>query len=341
MSTISVVIPTYNRAALLPEAIESALGQSYAPVEIIVVDDGSKDDTEAVVRRFGAAVRYIPQPNAGVGVARNTGATRASGRWVAFLDSDDAWERDKLALQVAAIRAAPEAAWSLTDLLVVDGEGRPRGDPPWSPLVFGCLREMGTTARDLFARQLERREVEWKADRVEVFTGDLYPLLFHGNLGLPSSLMVRRDVFQETGGFDPAFRVAEETEFLHRLSARWPVALVMAPLVRYRVAHGPSLINTGDPRPAIRNALKSLEQASRLRSSLDQATLAALREGEARLRFRLARAAISACDPADARTALAGLPDAHVSLRRAALTWLSMLPAPVLRLALRARRALP
>ena len=341
MSTISVVIPTYNRAALLPEAIESALGQSYAPVEIIVVDDGSKDDTEAVVRRFGAAVGYVSQSNAGVGVARNTGASHATGKWVAFLDSDDAWERDKLALQLAALRVAPNAAWSVTDLTVVDGEGRPRGDPPWSPLVFGCLKEMGTTARDLFARQLERHEVEWATGRVEVFAGDLYPLLFHGNLGLPSSLMIRRDVFQGSGGFDPAFRVAEETEFLHRLSARWPAALVMAPLVRYRVAHGPSLINTGDPRPAIRNALRSLEQAGRLRAPLDPAAQEARKEGETRLAYRLARAALSAGDSAEARTALARLPGAHWSSQRVALTGLSLLPAPVLRLALRARRALP
>jgi glycosyltransferase involved in cell wall biosynthesis len=141
MSTISVVIPTYNRATLLPEAIESALGQSYAPVEIIVVDDGSKDDTEAVVRRFGAAVLYVSQPNAGVGVARNTGAGRASGRWIAFLDSDDAWERDKLALQLAALRAAPNAAWSVTDLRPSWTVRAGLEDPPWSPLVFRYLKD--------------------------------------------------------------------------------------------------------------------------------------------------------------------------------------------------------
>lgn len=338
MPTVSVVIPTYNRAALLPEAIASALGQSNAPVEVIVVDDGSQDETAAVVGGFGSAVRYIRQSNAGVGVARNTGAGRASGEWVAFLDSDDLWERDKLAVQLAALRVAPDAAWSLTDLTVVDGEGRPRGDPAWSPLVFGCLQEMHTTARQLFASRLARHEVPRAGAPVEIFAGDLYPLLFHGNLGLPSSLMVRREVFLQSGGFDPAFRIAEETEYLHRLSARWPAAVVMAPLVRYRVAHGPSLINTGDPRPAIRNALRSLSQASGLRAPLDAAAEAARVEGETRLRFRLARAALSAGDPAEARAALAGLPAARWSLRRAAYSGLSLLPAPVLRRGLTAWR---
>jgi hypothetical protein len=115
----------------------------------------------------------------------------------------------------------------------------------------------------------------------------------------------------------------------------------MAPLVRYRVAHGPSLINTGDPRPAIRNALRSLEQAGRLRAPLDPAAQEARKEGETRLAYRLARAALSAGDPAEARTALARLPGTRWSSQRAALTGLSLLPAPVLRLALRARRAFP
>lgn len=337
MPTISVVIPTYNRAALLPEAITSALEQSSAPLEVIVVDDGSQDDTAAAVAPFGSAVRYIRQPNAGVGAARNTGVRAATGEWVAFLDSDDTWERDKLALQLAALGAVPEADWSLTDFTVVDGEGRPRGDEPWSPRVFGCLAEMGTTGRTLFGRRLERRQVDWTGGPIELLWGDLFPLLFHGNLGLPSSLMVRREQFQESGGFDPEFRVAEETEFLHRLSARSPVALVMTPLVRYRVAGGPSLINTGDPRPAIRNALRSLEQASRLRPPHDEADQAVRRAGEARLRLRLARAALAAGDPGEARNALAALPAVGWSLRRAALTGLSLLPPPVLRAALSVR----
>jgi hypothetical protein len=151
--------------------------------------------------------------------------------------------------------------------------------------------------------------------------------------------MVRRELFQQSGGFDPGFRVAEETEFLHRLSVRSSAVLVMAPLVRYRVAHGPSLINTGDPRPAVRNALRSLEQASRLRAPLDEVAQAAKREGETRLRFRLARAALSAGDPAEARMALASLPAAGWSSQRLVLKALSLLPARVLGMALRMRRA--
>lgn len=338
MPTISVVIPTYNRASLVSDAIESALRQTVAPTEVIVVDDGSQDETQDVVQRFGRRVRYVLQPNAGVAAARNTGTSHASGEWVAFLDSDDIWEQDKLDLQLAALRNWPDIGWSLTDFTVVDGQGKLRGDEPWSPRVFGCLLDMRTTARELFGKYLARHQMEWIGGDIDVFLGDLFPLLFYGNVGLPSTMMVRRDVFQRSGGFDPSFRVAEDTEFLHRLSAYSSVAIVCAPLVRYRVAHGLALTNTDDPRPAVRNALQSILQASRLRTPLGRVAEEARREGEARLRLRLARGALSACAPEEARAALSPLSEGQWSLERVSLTGLGLLPAFVLRGALRIRR---
>jgi glycosyltransferase involved in cell wall biosynthesis len=105
---VSVIIPTFNRAGYVIEAIESVLAQSYSPVEIIVVDDGSTDDTAGAISRLGAAVRYVWQPNQGVSVARNVGITLAQGDLLAFLDSDDLWEPEKLTWQVVALMANPE-----------------------------------------------------------------------------------------------------------------------------------------------------------------------------------------------------------------------------------------
>ncbi|QYO66339.1 glycosyltransferase family 2 protein [Leptolyngbya sp. 7M] len=102
---ISVVIPTYNYGRYIAEAIGSALGQSLAPAEIIVVDDGSADDTAAVVAGFGDAVKYIRQENAGVSAARNRGVAGSSGELIAFLDADDIWEPTKLEKQAALFRA--------------------------------------------------------------------------------------------------------------------------------------------------------------------------------------------------------------------------------------------
>ena len=88
---VSVIIPTYNRAAYIVEALESVFAQTYGDCEIIVVDDGSTDDTKAVLQSHMARIRYIYQENAGVSVARNTGISAATGEWIAFLDSDDQW----------------------------------------------------------------------------------------------------------------------------------------------------------------------------------------------------------------------------------------------------------
>jgi glycosyltransferase involved in cell wall biosynthesis len=106
---VSVVVPCYNREYCLGTAIESALAQHTPPGEVIVVDDGSTDNTAAVAMEFGDKVRLFRLPNRGPGAARNYGIRQARGKWVAFLDSDDVWHRDKLTLQIQALNAFPDA----------------------------------------------------------------------------------------------------------------------------------------------------------------------------------------------------------------------------------------
>ena len=103
MTTVSVVIPTYNRSALITRALDSVLAQTVKPHEILVVDDGSTDDTASLVRKHYPAVQLIRQKNTGVSAARNAGITAATGEWVALLDSDDAWLPRKLERQVHAV----------------------------------------------------------------------------------------------------------------------------------------------------------------------------------------------------------------------------------------------
>jgi glycosyltransferase involved in cell wall biosynthesis len=104
---VSAVIPVHNGERYLAEAIESALGQTVAPLEVIVVDDGSTDDCAGVAARYGFRVRYVRQPRAGAGAARNRGADLALGEYIAFLDADDLWVPDKLERQLAAFEAVP------------------------------------------------------------------------------------------------------------------------------------------------------------------------------------------------------------------------------------------
>lgn len=123
MALVSVVIPAYNAERTLAEAIQSILDQTYSPLEVVVVDDGSTDGTEAVARRFGAPVRYVRQKNAGPSAARNTGLAQARGEYVTFVDSDDAFRPERVAVLVKALRqASPAAVFAATDGWLWDGE---------------------------------------------------------------------------------------------------------------------------------------------------------------------------------------------------------------------------
>ena len=102
--TVSVIIPTYNRASLVAQTIDNMLAQTLRPLEVIVVDDGSTDDTAAIVAAYGDRVRYVPQRNAGPAAARNAGLALAQGAFVQFMDSDDLASLNKLEVQVKAMR---------------------------------------------------------------------------------------------------------------------------------------------------------------------------------------------------------------------------------------------
>jgi glycosyltransferase involved in cell wall biosynthesis len=143
---VSVILPVYDRAAAIGGAIESALAQTYAPIEVLVVDNGSTDGTEERVRAFGARVKLLHEPRRGPYPARNRGVASAQGELVAFLDSDDRWLPGKLEAQVRALEARPEVALVFTGYVVVDGRANPprRRPPPYevrprSGRVFAAL----------------------------------------------------------------------------------------------------------------------------------------------------------------------------------------------------------
>lgn len=108
MAKVSVIIPTYNRAEYVTQAIDSVLAQTYTDYEIIVVDDGSADNTKEVLLPYMDRIRYIYQENAGASAARNKGIKAAKGDWIAFLDSDDEWLPGKLAVQIRAVERHPQ-----------------------------------------------------------------------------------------------------------------------------------------------------------------------------------------------------------------------------------------
>lgn len=210
---VSVVIPTYNRAAKVPLGIESVLAQTFSDLEVVVVDDGSSDGTGDVLReKFGSRIRYFPQANQGASAARNKGIELARGEWIAFLDSDDQWEKDKLEWQFKALeRFGPQCAGCYTDVkLFNNSETR----------TFFQLAEANY-----------RHEGE-----MGVSTDALRMLVRPGGAGMVvclSSFMVRADVVRKSGGFDLKLPYSQDSEFLFRMATLTGFCYVNRPLLRF------------------------------------------------------------------------------------------------------------
>ncbi len=200
---VSVIIPTYNRAELVTRAIGSVLGQTFQDFEVLVVDDGSTDATEAVVGEVGdPRVRYLRQPhNQGVSAARNRGMREARGPFIAFLDSDDEWFPEKLERQVECLRAAPADVG-----LVYTGVRSETGDgSAWS-------------------FRPEHR-------------GDVYPGILEANpIHSGSSVMIRRNVIRVAGFFDEEIPAIEDFEYWIRIARFHRFEVIPEPLVRYHDA---------------------------------------------------------------------------------------------------------
>jgi GT2 family glycosyltransferase len=337
---VSVIVPTYNRAAWIGATLRTVVEQSHQANEIIIIDDGSTDDTEAVVRAFGG-VRYERQANAGVSVARNHGVQLATSELVAFVDSDDLWHPRKLEAQLAALRLTG-APWSVTGCDVVGLDGQVIPGREGFAAVFPVFRNEHVTPEAFFAQYFRREGVQAGGVEFGVFSGDAYDALFLGNFGLPSSAVVQRTLFQQVGGFNPAFRIAEETEFFHRIAAVADVAIVTASLVGYRTSQSGSIVSPANSATLIENALASIERAASLRSGRTPRGTENWQRGRQQLMRRLAYTRLSNFDGAGARAALrrawaAGGPRDAWSL---SLLGASLLPAPVLRLLHSAKRGL-
>ncbi|WP_336036853.1 glycosyltransferase family 2 protein [Halobacterium yunchengense] len=231
MPTVSVVVPTYNRAGRIHRSIESVLAQTHEDLELIVVDDGSTDYTEEVVRSYDDdRLTYVAhEDNRGASAARNTGIERASGEYVAFLDSDDAWLPRKLERQVAVLESRP---------------------PEWVAVYCGV--EIGDDAGPLrrFARWagLTRlSQTEGAEGGVELVKDVLMDRL-HTSAG--STLLVSADVVDAVDGFDESFERFQDPEFLIRVLRQGKLAYVDETLVRrYDTGRPPaSVVEQSDRR---------------------------------------------------------------------------------------------
>lgn len=204
---VSIIIPTHNYGRFIGKTVDSALGQTYASVEIIVVDDGSTDNTRQQLAAYGERIRYIAQRCGGPSAARNFGFLSASGDYVAFLDADDIWVPQKLELQMELLRRFGDVGLVGTERFCIDEEGNRLGP--------SANEDAGTSYRECsFLDLLE----------IPVFC--------------TSSNLFRKSCLQAVGLFDTSLQVAEDLELWLRVAAHSRIFKLAAPLTGYRVHSG-------------------------------------------------------------------------------------------------------
>jgi glycosyltransferase involved in cell wall biosynthesis len=198
---ISCIIPVFNGARYLREAIESIFNQTYRPLEVIVVDDGSTDDPLSVVTSYGEQVKYLRQAHAGPGAARNLGLTEAHGEFVAFLDADDVWHPEKLERQMARFAARPELGLCITHL------------------------------QNFWISELQEEAAKLRDHRF------MQPLPGYGM----QTLVSKRTVFDTIGQFNPQLRMGEDTDWFLRAAEQRMVMEVLPEVLAYRRLHHTNL----------------------------------------------------------------------------------------------------
>lgn len=240
---ISVVIPTYNRCWILKEAIDSVLSQKFADYEIIVVDDGSSDESAVLLSGYGDQIVTIRQSNKGVSAARNAGISSAKGTYIAFLDSDDMWLPEKLACQVDFFLSHSEAMICQTD--------------------------------EIWVRNGVRVNPK---NRHKKPSGMIFEPSLQLCLVSPSAVMIKRSLFDEIGLFNEAFPACEDYDLWLRIGLYHPIYLIERQMVVKRGGHDDQLSrNPGLDRYRIQSILNILENHF-LTTSYHQAAVDVLRE---------------------------------------------------------------
>jgi glycosyltransferase involved in cell wall biosynthesis len=203
---VSVIIPAFNAERFIIEAIESALGQTYRPIEIIVVDDGCTDRTAEILRSYEKSVKVEFQNNCGAGAARNRGLSVANGEYIAFLDADDVWFSDKLARQVSLLKKHKKVGLVSGFAEVLDEDGKP----------------------------LDKKR-RWNGDIYNKPISLYEELLLRGNPVWTSAAVVRRSVFDNVGLFDESKRRSQDYDMWIRIAEKTQFFIMKDKVGSYRV----------------------------------------------------------------------------------------------------------
>jgi glycosyltransferase involved in cell wall biosynthesis len=203
ISKVSVIIPTYNRAQSIGRSVDSVLKQSYQDFEIIVVDDGSTDNTRDILFSFGNHIKCIRQDNKGPSTARNVGINASKGEYVAFLDSDDYFMKSNLETKISFLQSNPQIGWVYSDWAYVDDEDN----------------------------DIEKGSSKFRYSEKKLNGNIFEELLKSRNFISPCTVVVRKSILEDIGHFDPLIPSQEEYDLWLRISLKYPVYYVDKVLV--------------------------------------------------------------------------------------------------------------
>lgn len=269
--SISVVIPAFNCASYISRSLNSVLEQCVSELEIIVVNDGSTDDTAAVLAGYADRIRVVDQENQGVAAARNRGLELATGDWIAFLDADDVWHQHKLSLQLRVAQRFSDAVLVFTGFRMVDARDRCLV-PDAIKSYYGVFGRQGVGWSDIF------QQSDFVDEDTPAYFGDCFQTLFQGNFIKTSTVLVRREALDKVGPFRCDLSTEEDYDLWLRLGLAMPVAYLDSAQVDAR--------RRPDQLTCLGNASLVAENAGRVISLVADA--AAERLGQAVVNKRLA-----------------------------------------------------
>lgn len=245
---VSVIIPAFNRAGIIRETIENIFQQTYQNVELIIVDDGSTDDTEAILKSYGTRLRWAVQKNAGPSAARNRGITMAKGAIIAFQDSDDTWHPSKIERQVSLLERGGDS-------------------------IVCCICNCTVEAAGRTIRSFENAPVDPPMDEgIWLNPAEVLATRF---IQFNQAAAIRRNVLEKIGGFDESFRLLEDMDLALRLALEGPWAFIREPLATRQDKLSLTLQGEGTPKIVSENELRIREKIFRIVESNNK--LASLR----------------------------------------------------------------
>lgn len=236
---VSIVIPTFNCQKFLCEAIDSALNQSYSNIEILVIDDGSTDNTSEVIKKFGRKIRYIKKDHGGLASARNEGMSLARGEFIAWLDSDDICHPYRIITQLKYLLNNPLIGLVSSSFSAFNSKGEI--SPSYINEYYSTLKHYSGfdsiySKSELITCNVSDTNTGIEKIKILVFSGEIYDKLIWGNFIHPPTIMIRREAYLKAGFLDEGIPTSEDWEYFLSIANNSPVAFIDFPLLKYRIS---------------------------------------------------------------------------------------------------------